>query len=51
MGALIKEFGYKKFLIHYGGGSVVDSAKAIGYGLANEGDMWDFYEHTRSFPS
>ena len=109
MGALIKEFGYKKVLIHYGGGSViknglldkvksslselgiaftelggvvpnprislvyegielakkegvdfilavgggsvVDSAKAIGYGLANEGDMWDFYEHTRSFPS
>jgi len=28
-----------------GGGSVIDSAKAIGYGLAYDGDVWDFYEH------
>lgn len=35
------------FLLAIGGGSVIDSAKAIGYGLANDGDVWDFYEHTR----
>ena len=35
------------FILAVGGGSVIDSAKAIGYGLANEGDVWDFYEHTR----
>jgi len=35
------------FLLAVGGGSVIDSAKAIGYGAANEGDVWDFYEHTR----
>jgi alcohol dehydrogenase YqhD (iron-dependent ADH family) len=23
-----------------GGGSVIDSAKAIGYGVTNEGDVW-----------
>ena len=31
------------FLLAVGGGSVIDSAKAIGYGLANDGDVWDFY--------
>lgn len=36
------------FLLAVGGGSVIDSTKAIGYGLANEGDVWDFYEHTRT---
>lgn len=36
------------FILAVGGGSVVDSAKAIGYDLANEGDVWDFYEHTRT---
>ena len=41
-----KEFG-ADFLLAVGGGSVIDSVKAIGYGLANEGDVWDFYEHTR----
>ena len=41
-----KEFG-ADFLLAVGGGSVIDSIKAIGYGLANEGDVWDFYEHTR----
>lgn len=35
------------FILAVGGGSVIDSAKAIGYGLANEGDVWDFFEHTR----
>ena len=35
------------FLLSVGGGSVIDSAKAIGYGLANDGDVWDFYEKTR----
>ena len=35
------------FLLALGGGSVIDTAKAIGYGLANDGDVWDFYEHTR----
>ena len=36
------------FLLAVGGGSVIDSAKAIGYGVANEGDVWDFYAHTRT---
>ena len=35
------------FMLPVGGGSVIDSAKAIAYGVANEGDVWDFYEHIR----
>ncbi|HJD96176.1 iron-containing alcohol dehydrogenase [Mailhella massiliensis] len=35
------------FVLAVGGGSVIDSAKAIGYGLANEGEVWDFYERKR----
>ena len=35
------------FILAVGGGSAIDSAKAIGYGVANEGDVWDFYEYTR----
>ncbi len=35
------------FLLAVGGGSAMDSAKAIGYGMANEGDVWDFYEAKR----
>ncbi len=35
------------FLLAVGGGSAIDSAKAIGYGVANEGDVWDFYEYKR----
>ena len=32
-----------------GGGSAIDSAKAIAYGLAEpEQDVWDLYEHTRT---
>lgn len=36
------------FILAVGGGSVIDSSKAIGYGLANEGDVWDFYEKKRT---
>lgn len=35
------------FILAVGGGSAIDSAKAIGYGAANEGDVWDFYDHKR----
>ena len=35
------------FLLAVGGGSAIDSAKAIGYGVANEGDVWDFYDYKR----
>lgn len=40
------ELGRKEKVDHIlavGGGSVIDSAKAIGYGLYHEGDVWDFY--------
>ncbi len=35
------------FLLGVGGGSAVDSAKAIGYGVYNGGDVWDFYDYKR----
>ena len=35
-------------ILAVGGGSVIDSAKAIGYGVAKEGDVWDFYEKRRT---
>ncbi len=35
------------FLLAVGGGSVIDSAKAIGYGVTNQGDVWDFYDYKR----
>lgn len=35
------------FILAVGGGSVIDSAKAIGYGVANEGDVWEFYDRKR----
>ena len=35
------------FILAVGGGSVIDSSKAIGYGVANEGEVWDFYEKIR----
>ncbi len=35
------------FLLAVGGGSAIDSAKAIGYGVVNEGDVWDFYDYKR----
>lgn len=31
------------FLVAIGGGSVIDSCKAIGYGVVYQGDVWDFY--------
>ena len=31
------------FLLAIGGGSVIDSAKAIAYGVPYEGEVWDFY--------
>ena len=35
------------FLLAVGGGSAIDSAKAIGYGVANEGDVWDLYDYKK----
>ncbi|MCB6608286.1 iron-containing alcohol dehydrogenase [[Clostridium] symbiosum] len=32
------------FILAIGGGSVIDSAKAIGIGTLYEGDVWDIYE-------
>ena len=31
------------FILAVGGGSVIDSAKAIAYGVCYDGDVWDFY--------
>ena len=31
------------FILAVGGGSVIDSAKGIAYGVPYEGDVWDFY--------
>ena len=31
------------FILAIGGGSVIDSSKAIAYGVPYEGDVWDFY--------
>ncbi len=36
-----------QLILAVGGGSVIDTAKAIGYGVANEGDVWDFYDFKR----
>ena len=37
------------FLLAIGGGSVIDTAKAIAYGLAEpDKDVWELYEHTRT---
>ena len=32
------------FILAVGGGSVIDSAKAIGYGVSYPGDVWDFWD-------
>ncbi len=40
--ALVKEHQCD-FLLAIGGGSVIDSCKAIGYGVVNEGELWDYY--------
>lgn len=36
------------FILAVGGGSAIDSAKGIGYGVANDGDVWDFYDFKRT---
>lgn len=36
------------FILAVGGGSVIDSAKAIGMGAAGGGDVWDYYDETRT---
>lgn len=37
------------FLLAVGGGSVIDTAKAVAYGLAEpEHDVWELFEHTRT---
>ena len=33
------------FILAVGGGSVIDSSKAIGYGVPYEGDVWDFWDN------
>ena len=36
------------FLLPVGGGSVIDSAKAIGYGVTCGGEVWDVYDFKRT---
>ncbi|MDO4313724.1 MAG: iron-containing alcohol dehydrogenase [Eubacteriales bacterium] len=35
------------FILAVGGGSAIDSGKAIGYGVVNEGDVWELYDRKR----
>ena len=35
------------FILAVGGGSVIDSAKTIGYGIYNGGNPWDFFDGKR----
>ena len=39
---MVKEHGID-FILAIGGGSVIDSSKAIAYGGVYDGDVWDFY--------
>jgi alcohol dehydrogenase YqhD (iron-dependent ADH family) len=36
------------FILAVGGGSVIDSAKAIAVGAVNDGDVWDFFDRKRT---
>ena len=36
-----------EFILAIGGGSVIDTSKAIGYGVYNGGEVWDFYSKKR----
>ena len=38
------------FILAVGGGSVIDSAKAIGYGLGSGGDGWELFLRKRKVP-
>lgn len=35
------------FILALGGGSAIDSAKAIGYGVMNDCDVWDLYDYKK----
>ena len=39
------------FILAVGGGSVIDSSKAIGYGVGYAGDVWDFWDGKAVPPS
>ncbi|MDR0323058.1 MAG: iron-containing alcohol dehydrogenase [Treponema sp.] len=36
------------FILAVGGGSAIDSAKAVAVGAVNDGDVWEFYERKRT---
>lgn len=38
-------------ILAVGGGSVIDSAKAIAFGVKYDGDVWDFYEDRKKRPA
>jgi len=37
-----------EFILAVGGGSVIDSAKAVAVGSVNDGDLWDFFERKKT---